>query len=196
MFATLEELKEFLGLEEVETVESQLLLSLNAADSFIKTFTNRTLISTRFNHNVTAFDSRVVVTPEFPVTAIHGMTAYQSIDDTVGYPVNMSYVRYRSNGLIYSSEGLFVPSVIGGVLIDYTAGYDPQDTEYEVLKWITLEVAGQFFRGRGLMNIESYQTGGAQLKKFRPDEFCGIFGPEVVSVLSSFAVRGPRSVDR
>jgi len=201
VFASLEELKDFLGLGSVESAENQLLLCLNAADSFIKTFTNRFLISTRFNHNITPQNSYEIWVPEFPLTALHGMTAFQFMSDTAGSAIDLNYTRFLRSGLVYSSEGFFITSVPGSVLVDYTAGYSSTDPEFETLKWITLETAGQFFRGRGLMNIVSYQAGGAQVQKYDVKitdvgAAIGILGPEIAAALGTFAVRGPRSIDR
>jgi hypothetical protein len=201
MFATFEELQDYLGIKDVESAEEPLYICLTAADSFIRTFTNRALSLTRFAHELTPINPYEVIVPEFPVTAIHGMTAFQFMSDTTGYVIDMSYVRFRKSGLIHSSEGFFVPGIIGSVLIDYTAGYTTTDVEYETLRWVTLEIAGQFFRGRGLMNMTSYQAGGSQFQKYDVKAtdvgaIYGMLGPEVALALGSFAVRGPRSVDR
>lgn len=201
MFATFEELQGYLGVKDVESAEEPLYICLAAADAFIRTYTNRALLSTRFAHELTPISSYEVIVPEFPVTAVHGMTAFQFMSDTTGYVIDMNYVKFRKSGLIHSSEGLFVVGIIGSVLIDYTAGYLSTDTEYETLKWATLEIAGQIFRGRGLMNMTSFQAGGSQFQKYDVKAtdvgaIYGMLGPEVATALGTFAVRGPRSVDR
>lgn len=202
MFAQLEDLKDFLSLGGVEATESPLLLCLNASNALIRSYTNRVLESTKHVEYVTAMNPYKFLVPEFPVTAVHGITAMQFSTDTVGYPCDMAYVKYGKSGWVQTSEGLITPGFPKNVLIEYTAGYSSTDVEYETLKWITLEIAGQLFRGRGTMNTANYQSGGAQFQRFdhvlRASEFgetLAMLGPEVLIMLSMFARRGPRPDD-
>jgi hypothetical protein len=200
VFAQLEDLQDFLSLEDVESVESPLHMCLLAADAYIKTYTNRTLESTRFNQFYTPMSPYEILLPEFPLTMVHGITAMQSLTDTTGFGCSMDFVKFRKSGWVYSGEGIFMAGVPQSVQVEYTAGYTEADPEYETLKWLSLEIAGQLFRGRGMMNILDYQSGGAQITKYdfkvgSGDQIIGMLGPEIVTILGMFAVRGPRSID-
>lgn len=202
MFAQLEDLKDYLSLGGVEATESPLLLCLNASNALIRTYTNRVLESTRHAELITTSSPYDLIVPEFPVTAIHGITAMQFSTDTVGYPCDMSYVKFGKSGWVHSDEGIFMLGFPKSVLIEYTAGFGSADPEYETLKWLTLEIAGQLFRGRGTMNMVNYASGGAQFNKYdhilRTSEFgeaLAMLGPEVLIMLGMFARRGPRPND-
>lgn len=197
MFATADELRAYLGVwEVVEEEAAPIDFCLSAAHAFMDSYTNRTLKATRHYHQLTPSGPNTVITPEFPIKTIHGLTV-QSISCISITPsaIDLSSVRVRRNGLLTFYSTYLTPDSV--VHIDYTAGYNSSDPEFKTLKWLVLEIAGQMYRNRSLSNIQDYQSGASRFTKFGPQDFgLGIFGPEVAAALGMFAIRGPRSIDR
>jgi len=193
MIAQLEDLKDYLGLSSVTASDTPLLVCLTAADAIMKTYCNRTFEYIRYNQNITPITNSEILTPNFPLITVNGMTAFQSFDDTIGIASNMDYVKWYRSGKIFSTEGLFVLSP-NSVQIDYYAGLQSSDSEWDTLKWIQMEIAGELFRGRGMLHIQQYQSGGAQLQRIGESsaDFISMLSPEILITLGMFTVRGPR----
>ncbi|MEM4720590.1 MAG: hypothetical protein QXT73_00835 [Candidatus Methanomethylicaceae archaeon] len=197
MFATADELRAYLGVwEVVEEEAAPIEFCLSAAHAFMDSYTNRTLGETHHYHQLTPSSPNSVLTPEFPIRTIHGLTVYNSSCITASpMVVDLASIRVRRNGLLVFYSTYLTPNSI--VHIDYTAGYNSSDPEFRTLKWLVLEIAGQMYRNRSLGNIQDYQSGASRFTKFDSKEFgLGIFGPDVATTLGMFAVRGPRSIDR
>ena len=192
MLAELEDLKNFLSLSDVTSEDVPLNLCLLAADNFIKTYCNCELESTRYNHIVSTPDVHYVITPEVPLTAVHGITCFQFTSDDVGLALNLDYVKFYRSGLIYVQEGYIAPRVHLSVQIDYTAGFTSDDREAEVLKWVCMEVAGELYRGRGTLQYSKFDTGAVSFDRFSQTGVLSALSPEVMLVLNMFAKRGPR----
>lgn len=192
MISDLYELKDYLGLGDIDTEDTPLTICLTAADAIMRNYCNRNFESTRYNRFLTPSDTCTLLVPDIPLTAVHGMTAFQSMDDTVGMVLNTTYLRFLRSGYIYSVEGYFV-NFINSVQVDYTAGFHAEDPEWESLRWLQVEIASELYRGRGLLNMAQYQSGGAQMQRFDlPADFIAMLSPEVLVMLNMHAVRGPR----
>jgi hypothetical protein len=191
MLADTDELKVYLDLDDVENQDELIDLLLIGADAYIRTYCGREFESLRRVRTLDAVDYSNIWVPDFPLTIVHGMTAFTGITDTIGMSCDMGYVSWYESGLIYSGEQLFCPSFPKNVIVDYTAGYVPGATDFKTLKWICLEIASQMFRNRGIANIQSYSAGGVQWQKYVSDIMPAL-GPEVLAILNSFKRLGPR----
>lgn len=192
MISDLYELKDYLGISDIDSEDAPLTVCLTAADALMRNYCNRTFESTRYNRMLTPADICTLMTPDFPLTAVHGITAFQTLDDTTGQALNPTYWRFLRSGYIYSMEGFFV-SFINSVQVDYTAGFRAEDPEWEGLRWIQLEIASELYRGRGLLNLQQYQSGGAQFQRLAPTpDMFAMLSPEVLVMLGMHTVRGPR----
>ncbi len=194
VIASLTDVKNFLGLSAVTSTDTPLQLCLTAADAVMKTYCNRTFESARFNRYLDPTNTSTIIVPDIPLISVHGMTAFQYVNDVTGQACILDYVKWYRSGNIFSSEGLFDASFPNSVQVDYTSGYTDSDPEWETLKWIQLEISSELFRGRGLLHLQSYQAGGAQFQRIvqvAPD-FIAMLSPEVLIMLGMFATRGPR----
>ena len=198
MLASLDDLKDFLGFPTVNSEDAPLNICLLSADAIMRNYCNRNFERTTFDQLLTPADTCTILVPQIPLTAVVGMTAFQYANDTIGYGCTMDYVKFFRSGKIYSPEGVFNP-FMNSVQVVYTAGYTEEDPEWFTLKWIQLEVAGELFRGRGVLNMTQYQSGGAQWQRALSTETTGSGGeitamlsPEVIMMLNMFAIRGPR----
>lgn len=193
MIASFDELADYLGLSGVASATTPLAMCLTAADAIMRSYCNRSFESSRINRYITPVNYFNVLLPDYPLTAVHGITAFQFINDTMGYPCNLDFVKFYRSGKIYDDEGVFV-DFPNSVLVECTAGYTVDDSDWDTLKWVNMEIAAELFRGRGLLHLQQYQTGGMQLTRanqLAPD-LMSMLSPEIFVMLNMFAVRGPR----
>lgn len=192
MISDLYELKDYLGISDIDSEDTPLTICLTASDAIMRNYCNRNFESTRYSRLLTPNDSCTLLVPDIPLTAVHGITAFQTIDDTVGMPLNTTYLRFLRSGYVYSTEGYFT-DFINSTQVEYTAGFRAEDPEWEALRWIQIEIASELYRGRGLLNLQQYQSGGAQMQRFSPPaDFIAMLSPEVLVMLNMHAIRGPR----
>jgi hypothetical protein len=191
MLAGLTEFKAYMDVDDVVGLDTVLDIILTSADAYLRTFCGREFESLRRSRTLDAVDAGTLWVPEYPLTTVHGITAYTSIIDTVGIPCDMIYVMWYEAGQVQSDQYLFCSSFPKSVYIDYTAGYLPDATDLKTLKWICLEIAAQMYRNRGIANLQQYNAGGVQWQKYASDVM-PMLGPEVLAMLHSFKSRGPR----
>lgn len=191
MLAGLTEFKAYMDVLDVVDQDTVLDIVLSSADAYLRTYCGREFESLRRARALDAVDYSTIWVPDFPLATVHGMTAFTSSNDTIGIPCSMIYVSWYESGLIQSGEQLFCPGFAKSVLVDYTAGYEPDATDLKTLKWICLEIAAQMFRNRGIANIQQYNAGGVQWQKYVSD-IMPMLGPEVLAILNSFRRVGPR----
>jgi uncharacterized phiE125 gp8 family phage protein len=191
MLAEIDDLKAYLGFTDVTSEDDTLDLIIVGADAWVRTYCGREFESRRRTLRVDATDYYTCWVPDMPLTQVYAVTAFTSVIDTVGLPVDLTRVRFYQKGMIWSEQALFVPSVPNSVLVDYTAGYEANATELKTLKWVCLEVAAQMYRNRGIFNLDDYNAGGVQYQKYSSDIW-PLLGPEVMAILASFRSVGPR----
>jgi uncharacterized phiE125 gp8 family phage protein len=191
MLAEPSELQAYLDVEDITGLDTILGIILTGADAYIRTYCGRDFELERRIRTVDPVDYGTFWVPEFPLTAVHGITAFTYSGDVTGLSCSMAYVSFYEAGKIVSDEQLFCPGLAKSVLVDYTAGYDTDAKELGTLKWICLEVAAQMYRNRGITNIQNYNAGGVQWQKYASDVM-PMLGPEVLSILNSFRRVGPR----
>jgi hypothetical protein len=197
MLVELATLKDYLGFSGVTSEDTPLNICLRTADGFMRNYCNRNFEETTYNTPLTPVDICTILVPEIPLTAIVGMTAFQHISDLVGQPVSLEYVKFFRSGKIYSSEGFFCP-FMNSVQVIYTAGFTEEDSEWNTLQWLQLEIASELYRGRGLLNMATFQSGGAQWQRMsntettQSGEITSMLSPEIVLMLNMFSIRGPR----
>ena len=190
MLSDTSELKAYLDMEDITGQDTILDIIISSADAYLRTFCGREFESDRRIRTLDPVSFGSIWVPDFPLTAVHGMTAFTYLTDTVGISCSMSYVTFYESGLILSGEQLFCPGS-KSVLVDYTAGYESDATDFKTLKWLCLEIGAQMFRNRGIANMQSYNAGGVQWQKYVSD-IMPMLGPEVLSILNSFKKLGPR----
>lgn len=197
MLADLDTLKGYLGLSGVASEDTPLNICLLTADGFMRNYCNRNFEETTYNTSLTPVDICTILVPEIPLTTVVGMTAFQSMSDTLGYPCFIEYVKWTRSGKIVSTEGVFC-TFMNSVQVIYTAGYTEEDPEWNTLKWLQLEIASELYRGRGLMNMATFQSGGAQWQRMsntettQSGEITSMLSPEIILMLNMFSIRGPR----
>lgn len=191
MLAGLVDFKNYLGFASVTDQDDSLILVLTGADAWIRSYCGREFETTRYCKDVDAINPYTCWVPDYPLTQVYAVTAFSSIIDTTGIPLNLSYVRIYEKGMIYSEEAIFSPSTPGSVRVDYSAGYELDSTSMKTLKWLCLEVAAQMYRNRGIFNLANYDAGGVQYQKYTSDIW-PLLGPEVMALLASFRTLGPR----
>lgn len=191
MLAGLTDFKQYMGLVDVPDQDTLMNIILTGADAWIRTYCGREFESMRRSRRVDAVDCSHCWVPEFPLTIVHGLTAFTNILDTVGIPVAIEFVAWWEKGQIYTEQAMFVSSVPNSVFVDYTAGYSVDSTAMRTLNWICLEVAAQMYRNRGIFNLSDYNAGGVQYQKYT-SEIWPLLGPEVMALLASFRTLGPR----
>jgi len=191
MLADTDELTLYLDLDDVENQDDLMELLLSGADAYLRTYCGREFELSRRARILDSVDFSTIWTPDFPLTTVHGMTAFKDTLDTVGVSCDMAYVTWYESGLVHSGEQIFCAGFPKNVLIDYTAGYAPTAADFKTLKWVCLEVASQMFRNRGIANIQNYNAGGIQWQKYVSDIMPAL-GPEVLAILNSFKRLGPR----
>lgn len=191
MLAGLTEFKAYMDVLDVTDQDTVLNIVLISADAYLRTYCGREFESLRRSRTLDPVNHSTLWVPEFPLTLVHGITAFNDSTDTIGMMCSMSYVTWYESGLVQSDEQLFCPGIPKSVLIDYTAGYEPDATDLKTLKWICLEIAAQMFRNRGIANIQQYNAGGVQWQKYASD-IMPMLGPEVLAILNSFRKVGPR----
>ena len=196
MFAELYDLKNFMGFQDVASEDNALTLTLEASFAYIQSYCNRQFISTRRADYVDPIDSYTILVPDFPLTAVHGITYFAFETDTVGIALPIANVKFYKMGKIIDIYGDFDITFAKSVYVEYTAGYTNTDRDWNTLKWLQLEIAAQLFRNRGTSNLASVDTGGAVVKKFEPssDAATALMGLEVLAALNLYVRRGPRDV--
>jgi hypothetical protein len=191
MLAELDEFKAYLDMSDILGQDLVLDIILNSADSYLRTYCGREFESLRRSRSLDAENAAMFWIPEFPLTAVHGITAFTFSTDTVGLSCDMSFVSWYEAGRVESGEQIFCAGFPKSIFVDYTAGYGPDASDLKTLRWICLEIGAQMFRNRGIANMQSYNAGGVQWQKYVSD-IMPMLGPEVLVILNSYRRVGPR----
>lgn len=199
MIAGLTDLKNFMGFSSVSSEDTPLTLCLMAANAIMTSYCNRPAFElTNYVRALDPTDSCTIMVPEVPLVSVTGITVFQYFADTIGFPLLMPWCKWYRSGTIYSEQGMF-QDFQGSVLVDYNAGYTNKDPEWSTLVWLQLEISAELYRGRGVLNMSQFVSGAAQIQKINTavasadaGERLSEFSPEVILMLSTFALRGPR----
>lgn len=168
-YATLAQLRAYLGLSATDTTDDALLADLLAfAEATIDKETGRSFLSRSVTWDLDAEGADQVALPDYPatVTAVYETTDVPRVyDSTTLLASGEDYIADTAAGVIHRLSGNFVsgPST---VRVTATAG---PDTVPESVVWCCLRIASIYYRSRLAGGLSGYNSGDGSVTHYDHD---------------------------
>ena len=167
---TLAEVKEYLGIPTATTTWDDLLSRLiNSASSFIEKETDRRLVATDYDKDVTAdrentwidgLGSKILHLRQYPINSVSQCQVSGSTLSAAGltdYYGSTGYVIRKRRGALYYANGFDVG--IQNCRVSYNAGYAAGTPEREELRELCCSLVGWVYNNRKHLGFKSERIG-------------------------------------